>query len=116
MNSSTVFTFDCSSDPCTSVPSPSLRGIAHNRIARAAGRQQNCCHAVQPAWIREGRQLNLSYLLRLRLPGCVTVTVPSVPMVIEVASAGMVSDGCRALPSAVTTLPCESRWKLPLRV
>ena len=46
----------------------------------------------------------------------ITETVPSVPIVIESVSFGMLMGGCSSSPSAVTSCPVEFGRKLPSRV
>ena len=50
------------------------------------------------------------------LAAVVTLTVPSAPIEIDLASAGTMMPGSTVLPLLVTIWPLGSSWKLPSRV
>ena len=103
--------------PVQSFPSPRcLRACPRWDRRSRWSRGTSFAHAVQSAGIGKQRQLNGPHLLGRVCPGVVTVTVPSLPTVTEVALGGTVMAGVNGLPSAVTTLPCASSWNAPLRV
>src|ERR1700675_3788123 len=106
-SSVTVFTFDVSSEPCCSEPSPVVPGVP----TCGAPLDADSTSKLLPVGCRPCTLMKLANLIwptevGFVLPATVTDTVPSVPTVTDCAFIGIVIAGDTGYPLAVTTLPC----------